>query len=396
MLKRDTSLVSVIIPVHNGKQTVSRAVDSVLGQSYLEREVIVVDDGSTDSSLELLRKYGSKIRLVEQKNAGVASARNRGIKLARGEYVAFLDQDDFWVQEKLAIQVEILKKHPSIGLTFSNLEAVNKQGERLGFTVLPSDYRFSPCWEDLLLKSSIVIDSTVLARREIVLKVSGFDAPLFIEQGYADVDFFLRLRELTDFYYIDVCLTHYCYDKRHALLHLTNLPRFAKKYWDHPRLRDSNRGLRDQFVERCTRDMIWRMRLLLESEGGRISKEMLERLNGFHDTFKGIFGESYKRVSCFDSLDLSKYDLNDATSTLLYLYMCRPDLQVAFPEVRSGNLSRLADWGVAVAKGVYEDKVDKPILLTRISDLEHMREHPSREVAGLADRLRTLIKTARS
>ncbi len=75
-------LVSVIIPVYNGQETICRAVDNVLEQSYREREVIVVDDGSADSSIELLRRYGSKIRLVEQRNSGVASARNHGINLA--------------------------------------------------------------------------------------------------------------------------------------------------------------------------------------------------------------------------------------------------------------------------------------------------------------------------
>ncbi len=133
--------------------------------------------------------------------------------------------------------------------------------------------------------------STAFCRREIILKVGGFDADLLISE---DRDFFLRLRELTDFHYLDVCLGYRCYHKEHALLHLADRLVFARKYWNYPRLiRDPDRHLCDQFVENRTQDMMWRMRLLMESEGGSISMEMLESLNGVHEAFKDIFGESY-------------------------------------------------------------------------------------------------------
>lgn len=366
--RHDSPLVSVIIPVYNGQETICRAIDSALDQTYREREVIVVDHGPTDSNTELLRKYGSKIRAVELKNAGATNPRNYGIQLARGEYVAFLDQDDFWFEEKLATQVEILEKHPSIGLTFSNLECIDRQGERLGFTILASDLRYSPSWEDLLLKG-VPPPSALLARREIIVNVGGFDPDLCISQGYEDRDLCLRLRELTDFHYLDVCLGYYCYHLEGAVRHLRNLPLFARKYWNHPRVQqDSDRRFRDQFVEKCARWMIWRMRILLESEGGRVSKEMVITLNGLHDILKGIFGESYKRVSHFDTVDLGKYRLDPAISSLLYLYLCRPDLQVAFPEVRAGDISRLAGWGVG---DVHTDG-DRLILLEHFGDLERL------------------------
>jgi glycosyltransferase involved in cell wall biosynthesis len=385
----------VIIPVYNGQETIRRAIDSVLSQSYRATEVIVVDDGSTDSSIELLLQYGAKIRLVEQKNAGVASARNQGIKLSRGEYIAFLDQDDFWVQEKLAIQVEILRKHPSVGVTFSNLEAVNKQGEKLGFTTIPPHLRCAPSWEDLLLEGSMVTTSTVLARRKIILKVGGFDADLFkLPQGYADRDFVLRLRELTDFHYLDLCLASYCYDQEHGQLHITNLFLYARKYWNHPRLQQDTDGrLRDEFVKRCGQEMGWIMRLVLRAQGNKASGEMLERSNGYHVAFKDIFGDSYKRVTGLDSIILSRYELNPAISLLLYLYLCRSDLQTAFQDVDSGNISKLGEWGTSVAQskeGVYSDS-DRPILLVHLHELEQLREK-SKGSPGLASRLRTLIK----
>ncbi len=369
-------LVSVIIPVFNGQETVCRAIDSVLAQSYREREVIVVDDGSTDSTVELLRTYGSKIRLVEQRKGGVASARNHGIKFARGEYIAFLDHDDFWIQEKLAIQVETLRRHPTVGLTFSNLEVVNKQGEKLGFTYVSSHLRSAPSWGDLLVKGPRVPVSTVLARREMILKVGGFDTDLFTSRGYEDRDFLLRLRELTDFHYLDLCLAFYSYDQAHGLLVIPHLFLYARKYWNHPRLqRDADGRLRSEFVKQCSREMSWVMRLVLQAEGNRVSREMLEQLNGYHENFKNLFGDPYTKASGCDSVDLSKYELTPAISLLLYLYLCRPDLQVAFPEVRSGDLSKLTDWATAVVKGVYNDG-DKPILLTHLSELGDIRERP--------------------
>ena len=91
MSKPKSPLVSVIVPVYNGQETACRAVDSALEQTYLEREIIVVDDGSTDSSLELLRGYGRRIQLIPQKHRGVSITRNTGLKAARGEYIALLD-----------------------------------------------------------------------------------------------------------------------------------------------------------------------------------------------------------------------------------------------------------------------------------------------------------------
>ncbi len=373
MPEPNSPLVSVIIPVFNGEETICRAVDSVLAQSYRELEVIVVDDGSTDSTNKLLRQYGSKIRLAEREKSSLASARNHGIRLARGEYLAFLDADDSWVQEKLAIQVAILRKHPSVGLTFGNLEVVNKQGEKLGFTTVPSYMRYAPSWEDILLKGTIVPPSTVLARKDMILKIGGFDAELFTSHGYEDRDFSLRLREITDFHYLDLCLAYYSYDQAHGLRHITNLFPYARKYWNHPRLRrDADGHLRVEFMKRCNEEMRWVMRLSVRANGDKVSREMLEQVNGYHEAFKDIFGDSYKQVAPFDPIDLSRYESNTAISMLLYLYLCRSDLQAAYPEVGSGDLSRLVDWGFSVARGIRNDS-DRPILLGYSADLERLR-----------------------
>ena len=376
--EHSSRLVSVIVPVYNGQETICRAIDSALRQTYREHEIIVVDDGSTDSSLELLQKYRRKIRLVQQKRGGAASARNHALRMARGDYVAFLDQDDAWVPEKLELQVGILKRHRSVGLTFSNLEAINKQGDRLGFTMHGwLDPRYPPSWEDLLVRGFLIVPASVLARKGLILKVGGFDADLFVEGGYEDRDLFLRLREITDFHYLDVCLAYYCIDPAHWPRQNANLLHYARKYWNHPKVQQGRAwdksGIRDGFAQKCLEEMGWRMRFLLKLEGNRVSKEMLDKLIGFHDSLKDLFGDSYKRVTGFDSIDMNRYELNAATSVLLYLYLCRIDLQEAYREVSSGNLFRLIDWAAGVARGDYKDG-DLPILLTYSKELERLRK----------------------
>jgi len=389
MSEQSRPLVSVQVAVYNGEETVCRAIDSALGQTYPEREIIVVDDGSTDSSVELLRKFGPDIHLVERKHGGLASARNHGIKLARGDHIAFLDQDDVWVPEKLELQAEILKKHPSAGLTFSNLEAVNKQGEKLGFTVYGwLNSRYAPSWEDLLVKGFLIVPSSVLARKELMIEAGGFDADLFVEGGYEDRDLFLRLREITDFHYLDVCLAHYCIDPTHWPRQNANLLRYASKYWNHPKVQQSRiwdnasprytRGLRDGFAERCLEELGWRMRMRLKLEGNKVSEELLDNLIGFHDSLRNLFGDSYIRATGFDSIDMSRYELNAATSVLLYVYLCRTDLQRSYREVSSGNLFRLIEWGAAVARGDYNDG-DLAILQAYSKELEQLRRRQLHE-----------------
>ncbi len=107
-------LVSVVVPTFNAERHLSETLDSVLSQTHQAFEVIVVDDGSTDGTIQLLRHRYPEVTLVEQANAGVGAARNRGLAMARGRYICFLDQDDVWFPEKLARQVECLEFRPEV------------------------------------------------------------------------------------------------------------------------------------------------------------------------------------------------------------------------------------------------------------------------------------------
>src|SRR3954468_20412746 len=111
--------VSVIIPVYNGSNEIRRSVESVLAQSRRPAEIIIVDDGSTDGTAELVQGYGPAVRLVRQVNAGAAAARNCGARHASGDWLAFLDHDDEWLPNKLDLQAQALEADPAARLCYS-------------------------------------------------------------------------------------------------------------------------------------------------------------------------------------------------------------------------------------------------------------------------------------
>lgn len=100
--------VSVILPVYNGEKYVAEAIESILNQDYDSLEVIVVDDGSTDGTGEVLQRFVGRIRILQQKNRGLGASRNAAIRISQGDYFAFLDHDDFWMKNKIRRQMEIL------------------------------------------------------------------------------------------------------------------------------------------------------------------------------------------------------------------------------------------------------------------------------------------------
>jgi len=118
--RQDLYSVSVVIPAYNSEKFVARAVNSVLSQTRRADEIIVVDDGSTDSTAAEVSKFGPKIRFVQQENAGASAARNAGVEAATSEWIAFLDADDEWLPEKLQLQIEHLMRNPDLVWTTAN------------------------------------------------------------------------------------------------------------------------------------------------------------------------------------------------------------------------------------------------------------------------------------
>ncbi|MBI3546208.1 MAG: glycosyltransferase [Gammaproteobacteria bacterium] len=121
-------LVSVVIPAFNAARTVAQTLDSVRAQTYRNIEIIVVNDGSTDGTAEILRSYGESVRVVDQPNSGLAKARNTGCQLARGEFIALMDADDLCTAERIALQVAVMQSVSEAVLCSSDFAAFSKEG----------------------------------------------------------------------------------------------------------------------------------------------------------------------------------------------------------------------------------------------------------------------------
>lgn len=115
-------LVSVVVPVYNGERYLAEALESVLAQTYRPLELIVVDDGSTDGSADAGKRFGPQLRYSWQPHSGAGAARNRGVDLARGDFLAFLDADDLWVETKLALQMAAFEVDPELDMVFGHVQ----------------------------------------------------------------------------------------------------------------------------------------------------------------------------------------------------------------------------------------------------------------------------------
>ena len=183
--------VSVIIPTFNRRDLVRKAIDCVLAQTHPVEDIIVIDDGSTDGTAEAIEAgYGSRVRLVRQQNAGVSAARNRGLALARGEYLSLLDSDDLWLAEKTARQVRWLDAHPDFGMVLCDIMQVDGEGRDIGpihrRDFIPEDGRVLR-W---VIRQPALAPLSAMFRREVYEDVGGFDTSLRTAE---DIDFHLRV-----------------------------------------------------------------------------------------------------------------------------------------------------------------------------------------------------------
>lgn len=208
-------LVSVIMPSHNTCRFVRESIESVLTQDYPNKELIVVDDGSTDETLDILRSYGDRIKLLTQRNLGAAAARNHGIAESRGDLIAFLDSDDIWLPGKLTVQVLFLENHPHIGAIYARWrewvpdaagefqppaelvppEVHIGKADMIGTTSEGSGWLYNR-----LLFTSLMHTITVMVRRSVLAEVGVFDESLKRGQDY---DLWLRISRVTPIYQID-------------------------------------------------------------------------------------------------------------------------------------------------------------------------------------------------
>lgn len=191
MLERE-QLVSVVLPTYNRLAYLRQAVQSVLDQTYRRWELIVVDDGSTDGTAEYLASLGTRVRVLTLAGrGGAARARNAGVGAARGAYVAFLDSDDVWLPEKLAMQVAGLRAQSRCRWSYTFFRRINDDGEEIP---LPAGRRWVACegWilEELITVVAWVATPAVVAERSLLSDVGGFDESL---ESSEDYDLWLRL-----------------------------------------------------------------------------------------------------------------------------------------------------------------------------------------------------------
>ena len=216
-------MVSVVIPTYNRAAIIRASIDSVLGQTYTNVEVIVVDDGSHDDTRAVVESFGAPVRYVYQANRGVSAARNLGFANARGEYIALLDSDDQFLPWKLEAQVRVLRGFPDVGMVWTDMMAVNEHGDVLEqkhlrtfydahrlarleevlnsvgplggiWPAAPETIANAPVYRgDLfsqMLLGNLVHTSTVVLRRERLRRVGGFDTAL--THSGEDYEFHLR------------------------------------------------------------------------------------------------------------------------------------------------------------------------------------------------------------
>jgi glycosyltransferase involved in cell wall biosynthesis len=182
--------VSTIIPVFNGESFIVSAVESALNQETERHEIIVIDDGSTDKTPDLLRGFRGRIKVISQKNAGLSRARNRGILNATGEYIAFLDADDLWLPFKLRLQLELAEQ--GYGLVHSDtIVRDSETGRESPFSYRRKQDLTDYCFPQLFLGNAICV-SSVIVRREVVMQNGGFDEAI-IRPTTQDYDLWLRL-----------------------------------------------------------------------------------------------------------------------------------------------------------------------------------------------------------
>ena len=205
----NTPIISVIIPTYNRENMIGYAIKSVLNQTFKNLEIIVVDDGSTDNTEEIIRGFKDKrVKYIKKykKNRGISVARNVGIKIARGKYIALLDSDDKWLPEKLDKQIKILQDgSPELGVVYSNSCYIDESGKNINKLPKPKKLE-GYIYEDLLGGNYVGTPSTVLIRKECFQQVGLFDDLL---NAQADWDMWIRIAKYYRFTLIKTPLVRY-------------------------------------------------------------------------------------------------------------------------------------------------------------------------------------------
>ncbi|MEG3917818.1 glycosyltransferase [Microcoleus sp. T3_A4] len=254
-----TPLISVIIPVYNGDRYIVQAVESTLGQTFTNLEIIVVDDGSTDRTQQVLQPYFDRIRYIYQENQGVAAARNIACQLAQGEFLAFLDADDYFLPSKLEKQLACFDADPTLDMVQTGWLIVDETGREIS-AVKPWQQASKLDLESFILYKC-VRPSAMMLHRKWWEKLDGFDAKFPLAE---DLDFALRLAlKGCKAVWLEETLT--CYRQHNSNLMsigfrvMKNIEIVMKKFFARPDLPQSIRQLQNPERYQCLKWLAWRM-----------------------------------------------------------------------------------------------------------------------------------------
>ncbi len=184
-------LITIIVPCFNAQNTIKETIESVLKQTYNNYEILIINDGSTDNSVEVCTNYthsDDRISIISINNQGVSVARNIGIQHAQGEYIAFLDSDDLWHPKKLEKQIEYLSDHPDVGVCFSKVEFLSQAGQSLNqYSTVPAQGLVAT---GLLTENLTCTTSNILCRQQVIKDVGPFNTTMSFAE---DQEWLLRV-----------------------------------------------------------------------------------------------------------------------------------------------------------------------------------------------------------
>lgn len=244
--------ISVIIPAYNCAGYLPEAIESVLAQTLEDYELIVVDDGSTDGTEKVVKRYGDRVRYLRQENRGPGAAKNLGIRNCRGSLIATLDADDKWRPEKLAIQYEYMSSHPEVGLVYSDASSFDAKGIRT--IAYNKNYRrvFQGMVFDRLILKNFIASITIMVRKECLDRVGLFPENFMISE---DWHLWLRIAREYPIGYIDQPLAMYRLQEKSLTWD------YPRAYPDRMRVLDEMAALYPDYFER-------NKRLISKARGG--------------------------------------------------------------------------------------------------------------------------------
>jgi glycosyltransferase involved in cell wall biosynthesis len=276
--------VDVIIPCFNGEKFIETTIESIISQSFKNINILVVDDGSSDNTPDILKSFGDRITVLKHshsRNKGAPASMNLGLQNSNSLYVAFLDSDDVFYNKKIERQVAVLSKNNNIGLVYTNGDAVNESGQKL-YQLFPDNFEDEQSVEKLLLDNYIRTPSMVMARRELFGITGYFDEKL---SHAKDHDMWLKFKEISDFYFIKDPLMGY---RQHCAQQSS-----GRKQWDDGFKLLSNACLRYPYNSKIKRKRL----AVLNYRLGVYEIEKNNFIRGFRHLFLSFVHDPYRSLS---------------------------------------------------------------------------------------------------